>query len=102
MKLIPALALLATALFNPGCQSTETGAFSPQNTTKYDTELKEKFVLMDAGTQQSVTCMGLQETTLTDGRIQVAALVRNRENRRIHVQINCEFKDSQGFALDST
>jgi len=28
--------------------------------------------------------------------------VRNRENRRIQVQINCEFKDAQGFPVDST
>jgi hypothetical protein len=34
--------------------------------------------------------------------LQVSANVRNRENRRIQVQINCEFKDGQGFSTDST
>jgi uncharacterized protein YcfL len=95
-------ALGALALLYTGCQSSsETGALSPQNTTKYDAELKEKFVLMDPGAQHSVTCMGLKETTLSDGRLQVDALVRNRENRRLQVQIQCEFKDAQGFATDS-
>ncbi len=75
---------------------------TPQNTTKFDAENREKFVLLDAGAQYSVTCSGLQEMTLPDGRLQVVARVRNRENRRIEVQINCEFKDAQGFAIDST
>jgi uncharacterized protein YcfL len=95
------LALTALVLIQAGCSSTETGALKPQNTTKFDAELKDRFVLMDPGTQHSVTCMGLQETTLADGRMQVAALVRNRENRRLQVQIQCEFKDAQGFAVDS-
>ena len=101
-SLLPCIALAALAALTPGCQSPETGAFTPQNTTKFDTELKEKFVLMDRGAQDSITCMGLQESTLPDGRFQVAAQVRNRENRRLQVQINCEFKDAQGFSIDST
>ena len=28
--------------------------------------------------------------------------MRNRENRRIEVQINCVFKDEQGFPVDET
>jgi len=96
------LALAALAAFLSGCASPETGAYRPQNATKSDTEAREKFVLLDSGTQQSVTCPGLQETTLPDGRLQVVAKVRNRESRRIQVQINCEFKDAQGFPIDST
>jgi uncharacterized protein YcfL len=45
-----------------------------------------------------VTCTGLQEVPLTDGRLEVVANVKNRENRRIQVQINCVFKDAQGFS----
>ena len=101
--LLSSLTIAAVALFTQGCStSSETGALTPQNTTKFDTELKEKFVLMDPGAQQSVTCMGIQETSLSDGRLQVATLIRNRENRRLQVQVNCEFKDAQGFAIDST
>lgn len=97
------LALATLAAFLAGCaSSSETGALTPQNATKFNTEAHEKFVLLDAGTQYSVTCPGLQETTLPDGRLQVVAKVRNRESRRIQVQINCEFKDAQGFPVDST
>jgi uncharacterized protein YcfL len=98
------LALTALAALLSGCASShpETGALTPQSTTKFNTEATEKFVLLDGGTQYSVTCPGLQETTLPDGRLQVLAKVRNRENRRIQVQINCEFKDAQGFPVDST
>jgi hypothetical protein len=97
------LALAALAAFLPGCAThPETGAYRPQSTTNFNTEAREKFVALDSGAQYSVTCPGLQETTLPDGRLQVVAKVRNRENRRIQVQINCEFKDAQGFPVDST
>ena len=87
---ITALVLLA------GC-ATEPGPFLPQDTTKYTVENTEKFVLLDKPTQYSITCTGLQERTLPDGRLEVVANVKNRENRRIQVQINCVFKDEQGF-----
>ncbi len=34
--------------------------------------------------------------------MKVVATLRNRENRRIEVQINCVFKDAQDFAVDET
>ena len=82
------LALLA------GC-ATEPGPFTPQDTTKYTVENTEKFVLLDKPTQVSVTCTGLQERLLPDGRLEVVANVKNREARRIQVQIQCVFKDEQ-------
>jgi len=99
--LIPLLSLVAGLFANTGCH-TETGAFPPQNATKYDLENREKFVLMDRGTQRSVTASILQETPLPDGRLQVAANLRNRDSRRIEVQVNCEFKDERGLTIDST
>ena len=106
MKLhpIPFVAVVMLALAGAGCQSShpETGPYPPQSTTGFDAENKDKFVLMDSGAQYSVTCTGLQETTLPDGRMQIAANVRNRENRRIQVQISCAFKDEQGFTIDET
>jgi hypothetical protein len=57
---------------------------------------------MDPGAHYSISCTALQETTLADGRLQVAANVRNLETRRLQVQINCAFKDAQGFVLDET
>jgi uncharacterized protein YcfL len=83
-----ALALLA------GC-ATEPGPYTPQDTTKYTVENTEKFVLLDKPTQVSVTCTGLQERLLPDGRLEVVANVKNREARRIQVQIQCVFKDEQ-------
>ena len=55
-------------------------------------------VLLDPGVQYSVTCSGVQEQTLPDGRLEVVAHLRNRENRRIEVQANCVFKDGNGFS----
>jgi hypothetical protein len=82
--------------FLGGCATP--GPFVPQDTTKYTLENTEKFVLLDEPTQHSVTCTGLQERLLPDGRLEVVANVKNRETRRIQVQINCVFKDAQGFS----
>jgi hypothetical protein len=65
-------------------------------------ENRAGLVLLSRRVQNSVTCPGIQETRLPDERLQVVAHLRNRENRRIQVQVNCEFKDAQGFVLDST
>lgn len=94
------ISILSAVLALTGCKHPETGALTPQSTTGFDTENKEKFVLLDKGAQYSVTSSGLQETILPDGRLQVKANVRNRENRRIQVQIDCQFKDLQGFVTE--
>lgn len=94
-RLTVVVALVGLALL-AGC-ATEPGPYTPQDTTKYTVENTEKFVLLDKPTQYSVTCTGLQERTLPDGRMEVVANVKNRENRRLQVQINCVFKDEQGF-----
>lgn len=93
---LAALVISAGLTLLAGC-ATEPGPFTPQDTTKYTVENTEKFVLLDKPTQYSVTCTGLQERNLPDGRLEVVANVKNRENRRIQVQINCVFKDEQGF-----
>lgn len=93
-------ALVAMAIF-AGCKSTG-GAYLPKNTTKFNYEDSEQLVLMDGMVQRSVTSPGIQQTRLPDGRLEVAANLRNREGRRIQVQTQCEFKDGQGFTLDST
>jgi hypothetical protein len=100
-KLLALLALApGLALFN-GCQ-TDHGAYLPVDTTVNNVENVAGVVLLDRGAQNSVTCPGIQETRLPDGRLQLEALVRNRENRRIQVQINCVFKDTQGFTVEET
>lgn len=92
------LVLAATGLaLLSGC-ATEPGPFAPQDTIKYTLENTNNFVLLDKPTQNSVTCTGLQERILADDRLEVVANVKNRENRRIQVQVNCVFKDAQGFS----
>lgn len=96
------LAILALgATFLTGCR-TGGGAYPPLNTTKYDLENQANFVLLDKAVQRSVTSSGIQVRPHEDGRLEVAANIRNRESRRIQVQVNCEFKDEQGFTLDDT
>ncbi len=90
----PAFLAVVTLALLAGC-ATEPGPYTPQDTTKYTVENTEKFVLLDKPTQISVTCTGLQERLLPDGRLEVVANVKNREARRIQVQIQCVFKDEQ-------
>lgn len=92
LALASAIALLA------GCGTP--GPYLPQDTTKYTLENTEKFVLLDQATQHSVTCTGIQEKILPDGRLEVAANVKNREKRRIQVQIQCVFKDEQSISTN--
>ena len=100
---LSSLTIAATAaLLITGCSTPEHGAYLPENTTKFNQETTSKFVLMDPGAQKSVTASSLQEGRSTDGNLQVAANVRNRENRRLQVQVNCDFKDAQGFVVEST
>jgi uncharacterized protein YcfL len=97
MKKFLLLPLAAAALALTGCK-TPPGPFTAEDTTKFTLENTESFVLMDKPTQVSVTCTGLQQRVNNDGRLEVVANVKNRENRRIQVQISCVFKDESGFS----
>ncbi len=94
------IALAASAALLSGCASPE-GALAPVN-TQANYETTAKFAAMDPTAQRSVTCTGLEERKTDDGRLEVAANILNRENRRIEVQAQCRFKDPQGFAIDET
>lgn len=103
MKSMTASILAGASLILAGCSTPkDTGAYAPVNNQSAGQEMTSKFVLLDEGAQESVDCTGLQERWLADGRLHVKANVRNRENRRIQVQINCVFKDEQGFAVGET
>ena len=92
------LAAGGALLLAAGCASThDKGPYLPQTPPPMGYETREPVVLLDPGVQYSVTCSGLQERTLPDGRLEVVAHLRNRENRRIEVQANCVFKDQNGF-----
>ena len=93
-----AFPLAAVALaFLAGC-ATEPGPFAPQDTTKYTLENTEAFVLMDKQVQYSVTSTGIQYRNLPDGRLEVTANIKNRESRRIQVQVGCVFKNDDGVS----
>lgn len=88
---------LAAGLLVAGCSTYDKGPYLPQNSKTPAYENTENFVLLDPGTRRSITCPAMQERTLADGRLEVIAHIRNRENRRIEVQVNCVFKDVNGF-----
>lgn len=98
------LCALAAALLGAGCAGTphDEGPYLPQKVGVNDLENRTALVLLSKHVQYTITCPGIQETRLPSGQLQVAVNLRNREERRIQVQANCEFKDAQGFVVDST
>lgn len=84
-------------IVHTGCKSHE-GAYAPVLKESHETENREPLVLMDPGAQRSISTTGIQRRTMEDGRLQVTANIVNRENRRLQVQVNCVFKDAQGFS----
>ena len=103
-KILHAVAAAAIFALLTGCQTAvvDHGAYLPLNVTVNEKENYVTVVLLSQRVQNSVAVPGVQETRLPDGRLQVAVQLRNREERRIQVQANCEFKDAQGFVIDST
>jgi len=99
MNTKPLLALAACALVAAGCSTYDKGPYTPQTSKTPAHENTERVVLMDPGVRYSITCTGLQEGATPDGRLEVVAQIRNRENRRLEVQVQCVFKDANGFAI---
>lgn len=94
-KLVLLTAGLAFAV--AGCSTYDRGPYLPQISRTPAHETVQRIVLLDPGVQRSITCAGIQESATADGRLVVTAQIRNRENRRIEVQVNCVFKDANGF-----
>ncbi len=57
-----------------------------------------KFQALGGLAANAVTCSALKETLQPDGRLEVRANVHNRLGKRIQVQVNCVFKDAEGFS----
>jgi uncharacterized protein YcfL len=88
---LAALALLA------GCQTS--GPYAPQAEKRPGLDERTATVaLMDDAVQASVTSAGDRGTILPDGRLKAQVNLKNRESRRVHVQVQCVFKDEQGFS----
>lgn len=96
--LLSAIVLMA---LGAGC-ATDTGAPAPLDTTRFTLENTERFVLMDKPPHPNVSCTGLQERTLADGRLEVVANVKNRESRRVQAQVSCVFRNEQGLPTGET
>ena len=95
--LVPALAALA--LF-AGCAS-EPGGMPPQDSTKYTLENTENFELLGQATLADIAGTGLQPRTLPDGRLEVVASVKNRQDHKVKIQVSCVFKNDQGFSTEA-
>lgn len=90
------LAALAVAgLWLAGC-TTEPAR--PLDSPKYSIEDTGKFTHLDKASAAAVSCTSLQERRLPDDRLEVVASLRNRETKPVKVQVNCVFKDAQGFS----
>ena len=83
------LLTLTAALTLLGCGTTSVTQSVQANNSK--------FVALGSLGSQLVQCTALQETVLPDGRLQVSANILNRANKRLDLQVNCIFKDEQGF-----
>jgi hypothetical protein len=81
------------------CGCASGGA--PQDTTKFTVENTERFVVVDSAAQADISCTGLQERTLGDGRLEVVANVRNRGENPARLQVDCEFLDGNGMPVSA-
>jgi hypothetical protein len=89
--LVAGLGLAALA----GCVAPPR-AMAPQDSTKFSVENTDKFVPLDAASQTWVSCTGLSQQTLADGRLAVVADVKNRVKGFVRVEVQCVFADDQG------
>ena len=92
------LTVTTATLLVAGCSTYDKGPYLPETSQTPAYENTAPVVLLDPGVQYSLTCTGVSERVLPDGRLEVIAQLRNRENRRIEVQANCVFKDAAGVA----
>ena len=90
---VAAAALCLAAL--TGC-SVAPGNSAPQDSTKFTVENTDQFAALDPAAEAAVTCTGLQERMLGDGRIEVVANVKNRGGAPAKVSVQCQFLDDQG------
>jgi uncharacterized protein YcfL len=87
-----ALALMA------GCASVPAPQ-APQDTTKFTVENTVRFVALDSATEAVVSCTGLQERALGDGRLEVVANLRNSSASPVRVLVQCLFLDQRGLPV---
>ena len=89
-KILTLSACLAILLSGCGAPTARQSAISNNS----------KFIAPGSLGSRIVQCTALQENTLPDGRLEVRANILNLVNKRVDLQINCIFKDAQGFSTD--
>jgi uncharacterized protein YcfL len=94
---LPLAACCALALLG-GCASVPAPQ-APQDSTKFTVENTMRFVALDAATEAVVSCTGLQERALGDGRLEVVANLKNSDNKPVNVLVQCVFLDEQGLPV---
>lgn len=92
LKLPGLLAAAAALLLVAGCKS------SSSSTPAIGTVPKAPVELMGSRVRTSVSCVGIEERVLPDGRLEVVVRLLNKEKRRIEVQANCVFESANGFS----
>jgi uncharacterized protein YcfL len=97
--LSPFAACCALALA-AGCSSVPAPQ-APQDTTKFTVENTVRFVALDASTEAVISCTGLQERALADGRLEVVANLKNSDAKTVRVNVQCVFLDEQGLPVVS-
>ena len=72
---------------------------APQETTKFTVENTDRFVALDPAAEAAVSCTGLQERTLGDGRLEIVANIKNSDAKPVKVTVQCLFVDEQGLEV---
>src|SRR5579859_3984825 len=80
-----------------GCEASSQ---APRDSAKYTMENTDRFAALDAPTEAAVSCTGLQERTLGDGRLEVIANLRNRGSTPARVTVQCVFLDAVGAPVE--
>src|SRR3954470_4050874 len=97
MKALIITTLAVSSFFLSGCATSE-GARPPVVKTESALENSSQYALMGPRVERSIDFSSTQQKYLEDGRLEIITNVRNRENRRIEVQISCVFKDERNFS----
>jgi uncharacterized protein YcfL len=95
---IPPLAACCALALLAGCTSVPAPQ-APQDTTKFTVENTVRFAALDSATEAAVSCTGLQERSLADGRLEVVANLRNSGASPLKVLVQCVFLGEQGLPV---
>lgn len=91
---------LSLIVFLSGCARNE-GSYTTVDPTRSTQELTTPLALMDKRVQNSIKAAGpFEKVRKGDGRLRVNANIMNRDNRRIQVQVQCVFKDENGYSIN--